>query len=217
MMRTLTRGIAVLTIAEAGLLLLLGVAPLLLLDAGDSPVAWVRDSAWPVLSVLAFAFTGVVPFILLGLYTCEIEEMGALGLTGLVIALIGLLPYIGFQFDMAFVWPVLVATTPELVDFAGPMFRDPRFALVHFWMGPVYSIGVLVFGIAMIRARVFPRAASVLLTVGMILVMGILFPPFVLRTMGAVLSAPALGWMGLVLWSKASERSPAAASARLLG
>ncbi len=41
MIRTLTRGVAVLTIAEAGLLLLLGVAPLLLLEAGDPPIAWV--------------------------------------------------------------------------------------------------------------------------------------------------------------------------------
>jgi len=32
MMRTLRRGVAVLTIAEAGLLLVLGVAPLLLLE-----------------------------------------------------------------------------------------------------------------------------------------------------------------------------------------
>ena len=49
-MRTLRRGVAVLTIAEAGLLLVLGVAPLLLLDTGDSPIGWVLDSAradWP--------------------------------------------------------------------------------------------------------------------------------------------------------------------------
>ncbi len=159
--------------------------------------------------MLALIFTGVMPFILLGLYTCEIEETGALGLIGLVIALIGLLPYVGFQFDMAFVWPVLVVSAPELVDLTGPMFRDTRFAFVHFWMGPVYTIGILLFGIAVIRACVFPRLVGVLFTVGMILVSGILFPPFVIRTLGAVLSAPALAWMGVVLWSKVSERSAA--------
>ena len=210
MMRRLAHGVAVLTIAEAGLLLILGVAPLLLLDVGDSPIGWVRDSAWPALSVMALVLTGLMPFILLGLYTCEIEETGTLGLIGLAIALIGLLPFFGFQFDMAFVWPVLAASAPELVDFDGPMFRDPRFSFVHLWMGPVYNVGILIFGIAIIRARVFPRLASVLFTVGMILSAGILFPPFVIRMVGAVLSAPALGWMGLVLWNRTSQVSTSA-------
>jgi len=110
---------------------------------------------------------------------------------------------------MAFVWPVMVVSAPELVDFDGPMFSDPRFSFVHLWMGPVYNIGILVFGIAIIRARVFPRLASVFFTFGMILSAGILFPPFVIRMVGAVLSAPALGWMGLVMWNKTSQISTA--------
>ncbi len=207
MMRRLTHGIAVLTVVQAGLLLILGLAPLLLLDAGDTLIGWVRDSAWPVLSVMALVFTGLIALILLGLYTCGIEESGVTGLIGLAIALVGLLPFIGFQFDMAFVWPVLAVSAPDLVAFDGPMFRDPRFSLVHVWMGPVYNVGILVFGIALVRARIFPRLATGLFTVGMILSAGILFPPFVIRMVGAVLGAPALGWMGLVLWSKTRQGS----------
>ena len=35
---------------------------------------------------MALVLTGLMPFILLGLYACEIEETGALGLIGLAIA-----------------------------------------------------------------------------------------------------------------------------------
>jgi hypothetical protein len=193
------------TIIAAALLLVCTVLPLVILDAGDSPIGWVRDGAWPYLSVMAFALAAVMPFVILAIYACQIEETGVLGLVGLTMSLIGMVAYLGFQFDMAFVWPVLAARAPELVDFSGPMFRDPRFAFIHFWMGPVYSVGVLLFGIALIKARVFPRTASVLFMLGVILSAGALFPPFLIRAVGGVLGAPAMAWMALILWRRAGQ------------
>lgn len=207
MAQRLFQGFAVLSIVEAGLLLVLGVAPLLLLDAGGSPLDWVRDSSWPLLSLMALIYTGLMPFVLIGLYACRIERVGSFGLVGLVIALVGVLLYFCFQFDLAFVWPVLASNAPELVAYDGPMFRAPRFAFVHFWMGIVYMIGFLSFGIAIVKARVFPRTAGVLFTIGMILTAGILFPPLVIRMVGALLGAPAVAWMGLVQWKEAQRCS----------
>ena len=209
MRRMLARALAVLTSTGGVLLLLCTVLPLVFLDAADSPIGWVRDSAWPLLSVMAFVLAALMPFVMLAIYACQIEETGVLGLSGLALALIGLLAYLGFQFDMAFVWPVLAVRAPELIDFGGPMFRDPRFAFVHVWMGPVHIVGMLLFGIALVRARVFPRTASLLFMVGAILSSGVLFPPFVIRAVGGVVGAPALVWMGLILW-RGTERESAA-------
>jgi hypothetical protein len=205
MTRTLERTLAVLTISAAVLLPLNALLPLFLLDPSATPLDWVRTSSWPLLSQMAVVLAALMPFVVLALYVCQIEETGKLGFVGLVLTLIGYLAYMWFQFDMAFVWPVLAARAPELIDYSGPMFRDARFAFVHLWMGVVQSVGVLLLGAALFRARVFPRTTSALLTIGLLLSAGVLFPPFVLSAIGGVVGAIALGWIGRLLWS----RSPA--------
>jgi len=202
MRQIVTRLLTVTTAAGAILLLACTVLLPLLLDGAGTPLNWVHDSAWPYLSVMAFVLAALMPFVFLTVYVCQIEETGMLGLVGFVASSIGCAAYLGFQFDLAFVWPVLAERAPDLLDFDGPMFRYPRFAFIHLWMGPLYSVGVLLFGIALIRARVLPRTASALFMVGVILSAGVLFPPFPIRTVGGLLAAPALGWMTLVLWRR---------------
>jgi len=207
MRQPLARGLTLMTVAGAALLLACTVFPLVLLDTADSPIGWAQDSAWPYLSVTAFVLSGLMPFVMLTVYACQIDETRVLGLTGLVLSLVGFVAYIGFQFDLAFVWPVLAERAPELLDYNGPMFRHPRYAFVHSWMGVLESVGLLLFGIALIRARIFPR--SVLFMIGLILSAGLLFPPLVIRAVGGVLAAPAMGWMAVVLWRRTQPASVA--------
>lgn len=209
MRQTLARGTAMLAGATAVLGFLSAMLPLVLLDAGGSSIDWLRDPEWRLLSAMALVLRGLMPFVLLAICACHVAEAGALGLGGLAAAVIGLLAYFGFAFDMALVWPILAARVPELVDFAGPMFRDLRFAFVHTWMKLVHLVGMLAFGSALFRARVFPRTAIVLLTLGVILMPGVLFPPFLLRAVGGILGAWGLGWVGLVLWRR-TRAEPAA-------
>jgi hypothetical protein len=180
----------------AVLLLCLGFLPSLLLDGDTSMVAWVSNPAWGILSVIAFLVAVLSPFVLIGLFVHQRHRMGTVGVIGLLLSVAGMLVYASFQFDLAFVWPVLAREMPRLLDFDGPMFQAPSYAFVHFWMGPVTSVGVLAFGIATYRARVFPRWSAVLFIVGMILTQGMLFPPLVLRLIGSVPAALALTAMG---------------------
>lgn len=205
----IARLLAGLTVTGAVLLLLTTVLALLLLDRAAGPIGWLGDGAWPYLSVMAFVLAGLMPFIILGVYALQAEESGLLGLVGLVLSLIGMVGYVGFQFDMAFVWPALASRAPELVDFSGPLFRDPMFAFVHFWMGPIHAVGVLLFGAALVKARVYPRAASVLFTVGLIFSEGSLSPPFLLSAVGGVFAVPGLVWMAWVMWDRAGRHSAA--------
>jgi len=202
MKRMLAHVLAAATGAGALVLLACTLLPLVFLHAADSPTGWVQDTAWPYLAVAAFALTALMPVVMLGIYAYQIDEAGVLGLIGLVASLVGFAALLGFQFDLAFVWPVLAARAPELLDYSGPMFREPGFAFVHSSMGPVHSVGVLLFGSALIRARVFPRAASALFTIGVILSAGLLFPPHLIRAVGGILAAPAMVWIASVLWRR---------------
>ncbi len=82
------------------------------------------------------------------------------------------------------------------------MFRDPRFSVVHSVMGPLHTLGFVLFGVATFRGRVFPRSCAVLFTIGMVLSAGILLPPLIIRAIGAVPAALALVWMGYTLWRR---------------
>jgi hypothetical protein len=185
-----------LTILLAFLLLCLGFLPSVLLDGDARILSWVLDPAWAVLSVMAFLATILAPFVMMGLFTHQRHQLGRAGVVGLLLSVAGMLLYVGFQFDLAFVWPVLAQEIPGLLDFDGAMFRAPLYSFVHFWMGPVTTGGVLVFGIATYRARVFPRWSAVLFIIGMILTQGMLFPPLILRLIGSIPAAFALTAMG---------------------
>lgn len=182
------------------LLLLLGVLPSVFLPTDETILDGVLDPEWGIISVLAFVLTILLPLALLGLYVRQIHESGLLGFLGFMLAFLGSLFYAGFQFDMAFVWPSLATHAPSLIDYSGPMFTHPPFSVVHYLMVLLNPVGLVLFGIAMIRARVLSRWSTVLFTMGMPLATGILFPPFILRTMGGLLSAVSLVWMGYVLF-----------------
>lgn len=184
------------TLLYAALVLLLGITPSVLLDGGEPMAQWVLDPAWGSLSVIAFLAAMLAPFVLIGLFIYQRPRIGKSGAVGLFLSVVGMLVYLGFQFDLAFVWPVLATENPALLDFEGPMFRSPIFAFVHLWMGPLTSLGILTFGIATYRAKVFPRWSAVLFLMGFLLIQGILFPPLVLRLIGSFPAAIALLVMG---------------------
>lgn len=198
---TSLRWCGLLTMVVAVLILVLGILPLLLLPTSEPVLVWVQDTHWSVLSVVTFIVTGLLPLMLIALYAAQISETGVLGLVGFVLMFLTLLLFVSFQFDMAFVWPVLSSEAPDLVSYDGPMFNHPKFSAVHSAMGPLYALGALAFGIATVRGRVFPRWAAVLFTIGMILSAGLLFPPLLIRMIGAILAAIGMGRMAWRLWT----------------
>ena len=184
-------------LVEGGLLILLGFLPSLLLPVRQPILDGVRDPDWTVVSVLAFLQTVLVLPALTGLYLRQVRESGRLGFLGFAIAFFGTCLYLGMQYDMAFVWPQLAVDAPALVDYGGPLFRQPPFSIVHMLMIYLSLVGYLLFGIATIRARVFDRWRAILLTIGLPAAMGMLFPPFFMRMIGGTLggiSFIAVGW-----------------------
>jgi hypothetical protein len=132
---------------------------------------------------------------LVGLYARQSQPAGALGFVGFLVAFAGTVLVAGFLWASIFIAPVLATEAPELLD-AGP---PPGLFLA----GITCGVGWLLFGIAALRARVYPRWATILLIVGAVL--------FVLPLpLTAIVLSVAVAWLGFHLFTgrEAAEAQP---------
>jgi hypothetical protein len=136
---------------------------------------------------------------LLGLYVRQSEAAGALGFIGFLVAFLGTVLIGGFIWASAFIAPDLAVVAPQFLD-GGP----PSGFFLSFI---TFSLGWLLFAIGTLRARVFPRAAAILLIVGAVFV----FLPLAFTT---VVFAVAVAWLGFALFTggEASAEQPSRVS-----
>lgn len=98
---------------------------------------------------------------LIGLFVRQAGELRILGLVGFVVAVAGTALAAGGQWTYVFVLPYLAAEAPSLADTSsGSVVAGFMLSYV------VMAAGWLLFGIASLRTRVFPRWMVVLLIVG---------------------------------------------------
>ena len=124
---------------------------------------------------------------LVGLYTSQVEAAGILGVAGFLAAFFGTALVLGAIWFELFISPPLAAEAPALSETELGL---PGFILAFLLAG----IGWILFGVATLRARVYPRPAAVLLIVGAV----VSFTPIPLS--GIVLSV-AVAWLGFVLFT----------------
>jgi hypothetical protein len=125
---------------------------------------------------------------LVGLYVSQSEEAGVLGFVGFLVAFLGTVLLAGTLWFELFITPSLAAEAPELAE--------AELGLAGFILAFLsVIIGWLLFGVATLRARVYPPWAAVLLIVGVV----VSFFPIPLS--GVVFSV-AVAWMGFVLFTR---------------
>jgi hypothetical protein len=132
---------------------------------------------------------------LVGLYARQSAAAGTLGLVGFLVAVLGTMLLAGAWWLEAFAVPFAADKAPALVR-ETPAGRLLAGGAVSFG---VFALGWVLFGLASLRARVFPRDAAVLLIIGG--VVGLLIA--VVPGAGVPL-ALAVVWMGM--WLLRSER-----------
>ena len=183
----------------AGVLLV--IAELMYLIVGFEPSAESFTSASGFIQNALFLLGGVLSAGgLISLYAGR--SGGALGSVAFLVAFVGTVLVAGAYWDMTFTVPALAREVPELVE-AGPpglvMFGN----VLSFGL---FSLGWLLFWVAVLRTRSYPRGAAVLLMVGSVLAF---FPfPFTVIPFGL-----AVAWMGLSLLSE--RGAPAEQPARV--
>jgi hypothetical protein len=124
---------------------------------------------------------------LVGLYAHQSDRAGLLGLVGFLVALAGTVFFTGFFWANLFVAPALAVGAPEFLDQGG---RFPGFRLSLL----IYAVGWLLFGLASLKARVYPRAPVIALILGAALDL------FGAPLSGLVIDA-AFVWLGFSLFS----------------
>ncbi|MFQ5813958.1 MAG: hypothetical protein ACE5I2_12360 [Anaerolineae bacterium] len=151
--------------------------------------AWV---IWWTLLVISFM---LIQLGLAGLYASQAQGTRGAGLIGFLLASIGTTLAAGVGYTSAFAVPSVMKEAPALPSFVeiSPFFEVQLLSYL------VFALGWCLLGIATVRARVLPRWAGVLLTVGGVLSLA----PW--AVIGPVVLGLALVWMGYTLWSGTSE------------
>jgi hypothetical protein len=130
-----------------------------------------------------------------GLLTLLAVYLLLLGLVGFLVAVLGTMLLAGVWWWEAFAVPYAAEQAPALVA-ATPTGRLLAGRTMSFG---VFALGWVLFGLASVRARVFPRDAAILLIIGGVIGLWIAIVPGA----GAPL-AVAVGWMGV--WLLRSDR-----------
>ena len=141
---------------------------------------------YAVYSVLIMITGVLLPLGLVGLYVRQSEAAGPLGLGGFVVAFIGTVLVAGFFWSSAFVAPILAVEAPQLLAVRSL----PGF----FRSFIVFGLGWLLFGVATLRAGIYPRAPAVLLIVGSVLIV-------IRLPLTSIVLDAAVAWMGYVLFT----------------
>jgi hypothetical protein len=188
----------------------------------------VTTSAWaiitPLKTVMAFFFLlGIT-----GLYARQVNKAGWLGLVGYLLLTIFYAVQMCFAFVEPLILPLLTTEAPKFVESVlgmasgagGPM-NLGALATVYMLVSVLYLLGLLLFGIAMFRARILSRwAAGLLAFSGPLALIMVALLPHQLERMAAVPVGLALAWLGYSLWSErrepASEPVPSRGSPQLL-
>ena len=202
-------------ILGAALFIIADLIDLLTTDFDASPSEFFTSFGFYLTSALFLVGGPLVLLGLVGLYARQPEAMGVLGIIAFLCAFFGGVLAQGAIWSDAFISPAIASEAPELLESEPP--GVVIFGILLSFV--LVNLGWILFGVAVLRAGIYPRVAALLLIVGAVvaLLLNILSgggPPSVLRyvvgTASDILFFGAIAWMGFVLLAGrgSSEEQP---------
>ena len=171
-------------------------------------LASVTTGAWAIINSLKTAMCLLGLLGMAGLYARQAKAAGWLGLVGFLLFSLFYALTMPFAFAEAFILPLLATDAPTFVEsflgiFTGAPIEMNVGALpaLYIFVGIMYTLGGLLFGIATFRAGILPRGAAGLLAVGAVAPIVFAQLPHPLDRALAVPMGVALVWLGWGLWS----------------
>jgi hypothetical protein len=175
-----------------------------------------RSTAKLVMGALALA--GIT-----GMYLRQVRQAGALGLIGYLLLVAFYLVLMPIEFTAAYVLPSLADTDPSFVNDVlavaegGTAAGDIGQLQIAFYLaGGLYLAGGVVFGIALLRARVLARWPAALLIIGAAATLALSVLPESYNRPFAIPTGVALVGLGISLWREQFRNSSESVS-RLAG
>ena len=176
--------------------------------------ATVTTVEWAIVSLLTATMAMLAIVGISGLYLRNVQRMGVLGLIGYVLFATCFMVITAWSFVEIVVLPPLAEQAPQFVDDflavlgGGHVIGDVGAAKVATGITAVgYLLGGLIFGIALFRARVVSRWASVLLAVGSVITILVPVLPHAFERLLALPMGVALAALGYSLWSRQRDVS----------
>lgn len=152
---------------------------------------------YTIQSILKLIGAALLLLGLFGLHARQAEAAVPLGTVGFLAAFSGTALAVGSFWATAFFAPAMAAMDPVAFDAGeGPPGRLANAFVVT--MG-TFVLGWMLFGVSAWRARVYPRAAALLLILGSPLAVGTLL---VVGFPTGVFFSAAVAWLGYTLWSE---------------
>ena len=189
-------------IISAVCLLLFWFLYAILLPINEVPTNYhllILDPDWLLVNGL-----GVIGFVLvlvgiLGIFFKQFNELTELGMFAFLITIVGVVLYNAGIYYETFIWPILAVSDPNLVTLStGPIYSNPIFFMMQILSGSIFSIGFIIFGYSTYKTNTFSKWAILLLVIGVFLFIPGFFP-YIVRTLGIVVYAVGLIWVGYIL------------------
>jgi hypothetical protein len=186
----------------------------------EETVEAVSTDSWIFVALLTVAMAVLGLVGVTGIYLRQSEETGMLGLLGyLSLGLFFLLP-MAFSFAEALILPLVVSDAPAFVENFNGLFNGEgtdgtlgALESISLVAGVLYLAGGVLFGIAVLRARILWSWGAILLIAGALIAPLAGLVPHEVGRFAAIPVGLALIGLGLSLWSERKE----AASRESLG
>lgn len=162
----------------------------------------VLNKNWTFVNILGSlgALLGIVGLV--GLFISTGDKLGKFATLGFIIALIGsILMFIALMRD-TLLWPILAEHNPNLLDFSGPIYTSKTFLPFFIFSGVIYTLGNVIFGLAIANSGLYPVWAGHLLAWGALLFgLGAAFGEWqvIIRSIGITALSISLVWLGYLM------------------
>lgn len=168
----------------AALLALAALLGFVTIVGSDKIADAARDWTFYIPATFALGSAVLLAIGLVGLYLHQEPRLGGFGAAAFVLALAGTILAAGGQWTYVFVVPHFADVTPQLVN------ESTGSVLAGFVLSyAVMAIGWILFGLATLRATIFPRWAALLIVAGA----AITFLPLPSRTLVLAIAVGLLG------------------------
>jgi hypothetical protein len=177
-------------------------------------LASVTTSAFIIITSFKTVMCILGLFGIAGLYARHVEKTGWLGLAGYLLLTIFYAVEMCYAFAEPTILPLLAPVAPTFVESVmgmssgagGPM-NLGAFAVIFHILSVLYLLGLLLFGIAIFRARILSRWAAGLFAISgpLAIIMSLL--PHQIARLAAMPMGFALAWLGYALWSERREKT----------
>ena len=164
--------------------------------------AYVLTATHAINSVVSIVAYALLVLALVAAYDREARPAGTLGVVALGAAIVGTVFMAGDWWYEAFAVPRLAEVAPQVID----TFVGGRLLMGGVWSFALFGLGWVLFGIASLRARVFPTAISVAILAGGFL-SGV--PIGIAYLSGGVILGLAFVWLGV--WMMRTTAAPGSA------